>query len=53
MNKLLIGWAIGLFFLLIACASSFDGPLAPAVWQLTGTIWMFIWWKHVEKTDEN
>ena len=49
MTKLLGGWAVGLFILLVMCVTTFEGALAPAMWQLTGTIWMFGWWRFVER----
>lgn len=48
MNKLLIGWLIGLLVLLIACCVAFEGRLAAAIWQLSGSIWMLVWWKYTD-----
>lgn len=33
---------LGVFALLIACIVLFDGPMVPAMWQLTSVIWC-IW----------
>lgn len=41
-----MSYLIGLVVLLFASISLFDGPLAAAVWQLTGVLWMgFNFWR--------
>lgn len=33
----------GLLVLLGICVTLFDGPMAPAMWQLFGVIWIGFW----------
>ncbi len=40
----------GVFALLAACIALFDGPMVPAMWQLTSVIWL-VW--RILKTDTN
>lgn len=41
---------LGVFALLAACIALFDGPMVPAMWQLTSVIWL-VW--RILKTDTN
>ncbi len=41
---------IGVIVLLAGCIALFDGPMVPAMWQLTSVLWLM--WR-ILKTDNN
>lgn len=40
---------IGLLVLLAMCVYFFDGKMAPAMWQLSGVIWIAIWFEFIKE----
>lgn len=50
-TKFTAGNILGVLILLVICLLTFDGPLIPAIWQLTSLIWVVFWSYHCDKEE--
>jgi len=51
-NKSVIGGLVGVLILLIGSIITFDRTMAPAMWQVTSTIWLGSWGFKCLKDDK-